>query len=327
MNKPLLSVALITYNHGPYLRQCLESILSQKTDFEFEVVVGEDCSTDNTREILNGFKARFPDKLRLLYREKNLGRPTLNVYQTSMACKGDYIAYIEGDDYWTDEHKLQVQADFLKNNPEYTAVTHSAVLVDEQGDPRDDTSPMELYNWSGSYTFEDYKTVPRWPGHTASVLTRNFWHDGEYDYTILYRAHDFIDDALILLFMLLHGPVMRLDPVMSAWRYVAKADGENWNSLKAKRNEALEESRMRRIMLNWCEKNVGLSSFGRKKALSDMKYALSIFLRHPSPETLDNAWRGFCYDILHVSLHILPLREEKDIKEAEHEAPLWSARP
>ncbi|MCR4907841.1 MAG: glycosyltransferase [Lachnospiraceae bacterium] len=310
MVKPLLSVALITYNHGPYIRQCLESILAQETDFDFEIVAGEDFSTDNTREILDEFKARFPEKIRLLYREKNLGRPTLNVYQTSMACRGEFIAYIEGDDFWTDVHKLQTQADFLTEHPEYAAVTHSAVLVDEKGEPLSDSSPMELYDWSGRYTFDDYKTVPRWPGHTASVFTRNFWHDGEYDYTILYRAHDFIDDAVILLFMLLHGPVMRLDPVMSAWRYVAKADGENWNSLKAKRDEALEECRMRCIMLKWCEKNVGLTSFGRKKALADMKYALSIFLRHPSGESLNNAWTLFCYDILHVTLHILPFKDD-----------------
>ncbi len=310
MDKPLLSVALITYNHGPYLRCCLESILSQKTDFPFEIVVGEDCSTDNTREILDEYKARFPEKIRLLYRDKNLGRPTLNVYQTSMACRGEFIAYIEGDDYWTDETKLHTQVDFLLGHPEYAAVTHSAVLVDEAGRPHSDDSPMELYRWSGRYTFDDYKTTPRWAGHTATVVTRNFWHDGKYDYTILYRAHDFIDDAVILLFMLLHGPIMRLDPVMSAWRYVAKSGGENWNSLKAKRNEALEECSMRCTMMQWCERNVGLTEFGRKKARSDMKYALSIFLKHPSKETFRNAWRLFCYDILHVTLHILPLKEE-----------------
>ena len=89
----------------------------QKTDFDFEIVVGEDCSTDNTREILREYDRKYPGRMKLLFREKNLGRVTLNVYQTSMEAKGEYLAYIEGDDFWTDPEKLQVQADFLEAHP------------------------------------------------------------------------------------------------------------------------------------------------------------------------------------------------------------------
>lgn len=301
MRIPLLSVAFITYNHEPYIRQALDSVFMQKTDFEFEVVIGEDCSTDNTRKILDEYKQRYPDRIRLLYRDKNLGRPTLNVFQTSMECRGKYIAYLEGDDYWTDENKLAKQVAFLEENPDYSACTHTCMLVGKDCEMLTDLSPASLYEWSGDYTFEDLKTIPKWPGQTATVVTRNFWHDGKMDYTILYRAHDFIDDAVILLFMVLHGKIFRFDDTMSAWRYISKDDGGNWNSIKRKRNAMLEDCYMKCTMLRWCEENVGLDAFGKKKALSDYKTALSVFVKHPSQETWKLAKTVFNYNILHVT--------------------------
>ena len=282
MSSPKLSIAFITYNHEPYLKKALDGILRQKVDFEYEIVVGEDCSTDHTRDILMDYDEHYPGMFRLLFREKNLGRPTLNVYQTSMECRGEYIAYLEGDDYWTDENKLQKQVDFLDASPEYEACTHTCMLVGRDCEELEDLSPMQLYTWSGDYGFEDLKTKPYWPGQTATVVTRNFWHDGRYDYTILYRAHDFIDDGVILLFMVLHGKIMRMDDVMSAWRYISKDNGGNWNSLKLHRNEMMEQCYMKCTMLQWCEENVGLTHFGRKKAKSDFKTALSVFLKHTS---------------------------------------------
>ncbi|MCR4922827.1 MAG: glycosyltransferase, partial [Lachnospiraceae bacterium] len=112
--EPKVSVIFITYNHEKYVEKALKSVLDQKTDFDFEVIVGEDCSTDSTRAVINDLLAREEYKKRtvkLLYREKNLGRPTLNVYQTTMECRGEYLAYLEGDDYWSDPLKLQKQVD------------------------------------------------------------------------------------------------------------------------------------------------------------------------------------------------------------------------
>ncbi len=304
MNEPYLSVVFITYNHERYIREALDSVLMQETDFPFEIVVGEDCSTDHTRDILNEYKEKYPDRIRLLYRDRNLGRPTLNVYQTAMECRGKYIAFLEGDDFWTDPEKLKKQVHFLEEHDEYEAVTHASRLVGEDGKPLSDQTPLTLYHWSGDYTFEDFKRKPYWPGQTASVVTRNFWHDGRYDYTILYRAHDFIDDAVILLFMLLHGKIFRMEEEMSVWRYVSKDDGESWNSINRKRKQKLEDCEMKCTMLKWCEENVGLTEFGKAKAKSDFKYSLSVFLRNPSIRSFKMVCRVFRYNILHVTLGI-----------------------
>ena len=187
MAKPKLSVILITYNHEKYIIRALVSVLSQETDFPFEIVVGEDRSPDQTREIVKEYKKLYPDKIRLVHREKNTGRPTLNVYETTMACKGDYLAYLEGDDYWTDTKKLQKQVDFLEAHPEYIAVTHSHVMIDDNDNEITDPEILkisDLYKWSGEFTFDDYKHSKKWPGHYASVVSRNIYKNAKRDYTI-----------------------------------------------------------------------------------------------------------------------------------------------
>jgi glycosyltransferase involved in cell wall biosynthesis len=117
MQEPLVSVKMITYNHGPYIRQAMECVLSQKTNFPFELVIGEDCSTDGTREIAFDFARRYPEIIRVITSEKNVGMKK-NLYRTIQACRGKYIAFCEGDDYWHCKDKLQMQVDYLEGHPE-----------------------------------------------------------------------------------------------------------------------------------------------------------------------------------------------------------------
>ena len=301
MDKPLLSVLLITYNHEAYIRQCLDSVLSQRVDFDYEIVVGEDCSTDRTRDILNEYKSAHPDKIRLLYRSRNFGRPTLNVYETAGSCRGRYVATLEGDDYWTDEYKLQKAVDFLESNPSYSGCANPAILVGEDGKELADKSPLKLYEWDREdYTLSDYRSTDIWPGQTASIVTRNFWKDGLYDYTIIYRAHDFIDDAWILLFALLHGPIHRFSEVMSSWRYVVKDGGENWNSLNQQRDQYMQETRFHIARMAWLEQYESLDRIDRREAYYYFKLASSILVKHPSSDSLELFFDSLRYDLFHV---------------------------
>ena len=96
-----VSVCMITYNHERFIAQAIESVLMQETDFRVELVIGEDCSTDGTRAIVREFGERFPERIRLLLPEHNLGMMP-NFVATLSACRGQYVALLEGDDYWTD---------------------------------------------------------------------------------------------------------------------------------------------------------------------------------------------------------------------------------
>ncbi len=301
--KPLLSVIFITYNHENYVEKALRSVLSQQTDFPFEVVVGEDCSTDRTREILRRVAGEYPAQVRLLFREKNLGRPTRNVYETTMECRGDYLAYLEGDDYWTDPLKLQKQVDFLKEHPEYIGVTHANRVVDENDEPNEEEGALQgwrLYDWSGRYTFEDFKRSGKWPGHYASLVSRNVYRNGRMDYTILYRAHDFVDDAVILLFLLLQGDLYRMEEEMSVWRYVRKKEGGSWTSVAAKRDIAREDCYLSKTLMQWIEGVMELDDYGVEVANRCFRLALSRYLKRPNAENRQFLHDMYDYFIPHV---------------------------
>lgn len=115
---PLLSVLMITYNHEAFIGSSIESVLAQQVDFSYELVIGDDHSTDRTPEIARQYAEKYPDKIRLLSHEQNMGVIT-NFQHTLSRCRGKYIAMLEGDDRWIDVKKLQRQVDFLEKNPEY----------------------------------------------------------------------------------------------------------------------------------------------------------------------------------------------------------------
>lgn len=127
MHEPVVSVCMITYNHAQFIEEAIHGILNQKTDFPIELVIGEDCSTDSTREIIERYQQQFSDIIRLLPKCENLG-VLKNFYRTLNACSGKYIALCEGDDCWTDPLKLQKQVDFLESHPDYSLCFHNAMV-------------------------------------------------------------------------------------------------------------------------------------------------------------------------------------------------------
>ncbi len=162
----MVSVCMIAYNHEEYIVQAVESALEQQTDFPYEIVIGEDCSTDRTRELLVGLQQRHPDRIRLLLPEKNLGMMP-NFIQTLNACRGRYIALLEGDDYWTDARKLQQQVDFLERNPDFVICFHKARVVYERiaGE-----SHVSNVNQKSVSTIEDI--IGGWFMMTATIVFR-----------------------------------------------------------------------------------------------------------------------------------------------------------
>jgi glycosyltransferase involved in cell wall biosynthesis len=112
---------MITFNHEKYIAEAIEGVLGQKVTFKIELVIGEDCSSDLTRNICQNYADKYPDLIRLLPSEKNLGM-TENGLRTLNECYGKYIAFCEGDDYWSNSFKLQKQVDFLEKNIEYGLV-------------------------------------------------------------------------------------------------------------------------------------------------------------------------------------------------------------
>lgn len=131
MRKPKVTVCVVTYNQDKYVRQCLASIVEQETSFDFEVIVSDDCSTDETRTIIRQFAERYPAVVRPIFHEKNIGAYKNYVFVHNQA-SGDYVAHMDGDDYALPD-KLQTQADYLDANPLCSVVWHRMNVFDDVG--------------------------------------------------------------------------------------------------------------------------------------------------------------------------------------------------
>ncbi len=124
---PVVSVLMITYNHGPYIADAIEGVIFQKTDFPIELIIGEDCSTDNTRDIVLEYQRRYPHLIRVIFSDRNVGM-NRNIQRIHDAVRGNYFAYCEGDDVWTDDSKLGKQIGIMKSEPDCSIVFHAAEI-------------------------------------------------------------------------------------------------------------------------------------------------------------------------------------------------------
>jgi glycosyltransferase involved in cell wall biosynthesis len=130
--RPKVSVVILTYNHEKWITQAVESVLMQETNFDLEITIVEDCSTDGTRELVVDFQRRFPEHIGLKLSEEN-GEYRKNLAAAFLESSGRYIAQLDGDDYWTSPHKLQKQADYLDVHPECVMSFHNVKVFDEDG--------------------------------------------------------------------------------------------------------------------------------------------------------------------------------------------------
>jgi len=133
---PKVSIVTLSYNQERYIREALDSVLMQECDFKFECIVGDDRSSDSTPEILREYQARHPDRIHPVIREENLG-PRRNLADILSRCTGQYVAILDGDDYWTSPHKLQTQVAFMDAHPDCALSFHDVRAITEDGQPYD----------------------------------------------------------------------------------------------------------------------------------------------------------------------------------------------
>lgn len=221
MPAPKVNVLLLAYNHEHFIEEALDSILAQQVDFPYTVIIGEDCSTDQTRAIVERYQQRYPDHIKPLYQAHNVG-PGANFKACIAACQAPYIAFLEGDDYWTDPLKLAKQVAWLDANPDFTICFHHVEVFD-QGQQAVRLLPPSTTQTV--YTFPDLFTmVPP----TGAVMLRNS-RPALPDW--LFETYP-IDLPTFLLYAEL-GKVKLLPEAMGRYRHHV---GSTWSSQPAERN-------------------------------------------------------------------------------------------
>ena len=206
---PKVSVAMISYNHERFVAQAIESVLMQDVDFPMEIVIGDDCSTDGTAAIIEQYRSRHPELIRVLKADRNLGMFG-NFERVFFACRGQYIAMLEGDDYWTDRRKLGVQVAFMDENLECTACGHSVVFRDERSGQVEEKTPET--NTPLFSTFKDLLHSNILP--TCSVM----WRRGIVPAFPKWMRQLAMCDWPCHLFHAQHGKVAYLPQVMATYR-------------------------------------------------------------------------------------------------------------
>src|SRR5215212_4876923 len=172
--RPTVTIMLITYNHEKYIAQALDSILMQETEYEYEINVVEDCSTDRTQEIVMEYVERYPKKIKPLFNAVNIGYKVTqrNTYRGLKTVTGDYFAILEGDDYWTDPRRLQKQVAFLEANPDFAICAGNTIKMYEGATGE----PHRFLYWGkqADATIEDIINLSPF-FHNAGVLFRNVY--------------------------------------------------------------------------------------------------------------------------------------------------------
>lgn len=219
MSNAMVSIYVPTFNHEKYITRALDSILMQKTQYSYEVFVGEDCSTDNTRQVLKDWETAHPDpRFHFFYRETNMYRSACtNSRDLKNRCTGKYLICLEGDDFWTDPNKLETQVTFLETHPEYYAVTHNCTVVGADSEPNGEAYPECKEE---EYTFRHFANDIL-PGQLATLMTRDYRADPNFDASLLDKRVK-AGDRNLYFSMLCHGKIYCIQKSMSAYRHITQ---------------------------------------------------------------------------------------------------------
>ncbi len=294
MSTPLVSVFCDVYNHEPYLRECLDGFVMQKTNFPIEVIINDDASTDHSADIIREYAEKYPDLFIPIYQKENqFSKREHSMWSIIQAprARGKYVAFCEGDDYWTDPLKLQRQVDFLEANPEYSLCFHRINLsICQRGGVQ---LPDDERDIQGRTTIEDLVTMGNYI-HTPSVVIRNI----QTIWDKLYQMGRVLPvDYPLWVLTAEHGDIYKLPETMAVYRVGSGIWSTNPNYMKLKASELSMCSRLSmvvsdphirqllesgvdyhtRIICSHYDKEVER----RNQLLASSKYRLGAFLLYP----------------------------------------------
>lgn len=256
MSKVKLTVYCLTYNHEKYIRQTLESFLSQRTKYKFKVIVHDDASTDNTQCIIKEYANRYPDIIEPILQTENQFSQGIDVVRQFILpnIEGDYIATCEGDDYWIDEKKLDKQIDFLEGHDEYSACVHNSVFYNTRTKEK---KPFNL-NVEDECDIELKDVIDGVMGvfHTSSVVYRK---------EIAFQEHSFLNcmesvgDYPKAILMALNGRIRYFPQQMSVYRFASTST-------------------------SWTSRNTGKSSIQNRISYREAELNMLQYLLNENPE-------------------------------------------
>ena len=213
--QPLLSVLCLTYNHHLYIKEALEGVFNQKVDFLFELLVYDDASNDGTQEIIKKYEIKYPTIIKPIYQKENQYSKGIwpNHVFNFPRVNGKYIAFCEGDDFWSDPFKLQKQVDFLEANPEFMGCSHNTKILRETVESISEEEFVVNNSQRNIFTIDDFTKGEAY-FHTTSWIYRYDRHKNKVNYLLQRFKGDWFFSMVFASF----GPIKYIDEVMSVYR-------------------------------------------------------------------------------------------------------------
>lgn len=249
---PLVSIVVPCFNAKKTVKETLDSIKAQKTDFEIQVLLGDDCSTDGTQDYLRSIQDEYPQTFEFLLRPQNMGeRGNKNCQDLLHRCRGKYMALLEADDFWTYDHKLQEQVDFLESHPDYIACYHHVEVVGADSEPNGEKypeCPKGEYDWNEFF----YCSLP---GQTGTMITRTREYMKARDDITDMQLYDFYAaDRRNAFFMLTCGRIECLPEKWGAYRHIVKGGSSFSANVKIDEAYARNEILFGRTCVNFAKR-------------------------------------------------------------------------
>lgn len=238
----MVSILCLAYNHGKYIKQALDSILSQKTNFEFEILIHDDASTDETAGIIREYEKKYPKIIKPIYQIENQGSKIEKITETFQIPRisGKYVAYCECDDFWNNQNKLQLQYNFMESHSEYSMCCHAADIVDENGNhirvqrPFHKNCIIDIRN----ILWNKYDYIPTASMFAKSSIVKNSKPE-------FYKIAP-VGDLPTQMLLALNGPMYYFDCAMSGYRTNV---GVSWTNRMLSNPEKRERFRKRLIRM------------------------------------------------------------------------------
>lgn len=219
-----VSVYCTVYNHEKYVKDALEGFVNQVTDFEYEVFVHDDASTDGSAEIIREYAEKYPDIIKPIFQTENQYSKNVSIFETFFRprMRGEYVAACEGDDFWTDPHKLQMQVDFLDSHPEYSACVHNCCMLDVR------TNQKRVMYGSEDYDVGFLDVIQGGSAcyQTASLMYRMQYAQNRPDF-YYHASRNGFGDYPMSIHLALSGKIRFLGQVMSVYRF---GSGSSWTA-------------------------------------------------------------------------------------------------
>lgn len=220
---------MITYNHEKYVEQAIKSILNQKTNFRFELIIHDDASPDKTADIIKAYAQEYPEIIHTVLQTENQYSKGKTLFEFYLPlCRGKYFAFCEGDDYWIDEYKLQKQVDYMEAHPEVAAVGNRHHTVDKVGKILSTSHIGEICD--RIFTKEDAIRLRAATAHPNTLMTRMALRKSD-DFICGYKKCCILEGHTYLIYYLCaHGGIYIMNDVMSVWREVVEKNATNYAS-------------------------------------------------------------------------------------------------